>query len=57
MAVESDRKNEVSESFVPLWQWILSWWPSDEKSLVLAADASTLGERFTVLAILQQFRI
>ena len=32
---------DVSTSFVPLLQWILSWWSPMEKSLVLAADAST----------------
>ncbi|NEO66894.1 MAG: endonuclease, partial [Moorea sp. SIO4G2] len=36
---------EVSESKAFLLLWILSWWSSDEKSLVLAADASTLGKR------------
>ena len=38
----------VEQSFVPLLSWILSWWSSSEKSLVLAADASTLGQRFTL---------
>lgn len=42
---------DVKASFVPLLQWILSWWSSESKNLVLAADASTLGERFTVLLI------
>jgi len=45
---------EVSHSFLPLLQWILGWWPV--KSLVLAADASTLGQRFTVLAISVVYR-
>ncbi len=39
---------DVEQSFVPLLSWILSWWSSAEKSLVLAADASTLGQRFTI---------
>ncbi len=47
---------EVSLCFVPLLQWILSWWSDSEKSKVLAADASTLGERFTVLAISVVYR-
>lgn len=42
---------EVSQSFAPLLTWLLSWWPPGEKSLVLAADASSLGERFTLLVI------
>ncbi|WP_293090693.1 transposase [Moorena sp. SIOASIH] len=47
---------EVSESFAFLLLWILSWWSSDQKSLVLAADASTLGKRFTVLVISVVYR-
>ena len=39
---------EVDTCFVPLLQWVLSWWPNQEKSKVLAADASTLGQRFTI---------
>ena len=42
---------DVEQSFVPLLTWILSWWSDSEKSLVLAADASTLGQRFTLLVI------
>ena len=42
---------DVEQSFVPLLSWILSWWSSAEKSLVLAVDASTLGQRFTLLVI------
>ena len=47
---------DVSASFVPLLRWILSWWPPDEKRLVLAADASTLSDRFTVLLIAVVYR-
>jgi hypothetical protein len=47
---------EVSKSFVPLLRWILSWWKEDEQSLVLAADASTLGQRFTLLVISVVYR-
>ena len=35
----------------PLVKWVLSWWGSAEKRLALVMDASTLGERFVVLAI------
>lgn len=47
---------EVSESFTPLLTWVLSWWSIEEKSLVLAADASTLGQRFTLLVISVVYR-
>ena len=47
---------EVSQSFTPLLTWILSWWSVEEKSLVLAADASTLGQRFTLLVISVVYR-
>ncbi|NEO34553.1 MAG: transposase [Symploca sp. SIO3C6] len=47
---------EVSASFVPLLQWILSWWPAADNRLVLAADASTLGQRFTILLIAVVYR-
>jgi hypothetical protein len=39
-----------------LLRWVLAWWPSDERRLVLAMDASTLGQRFTVLAISVVYR-
>ena len=47
---------EVEQSFAPLLSWILSWWSSSEKSLVLAAPASTLGQRFTLLVISVVYR-
>jgi len=47
---------EVTACFSPLLLWILSLWPVDEKRLVLAADASTLSTRFTVLAISVVYR-
>ena len=47
---------EVTSSFRPLLQWILSWWSPQEKRLILAADASTLGERFTVLVVSVVYR-
>lgn len=42
---------DVTTCFVPLIRWILAWWPADERRLALAMDASTLGQRVTVLAI------
>jgi hypothetical protein len=47
---------DVKQCFVPLLCWVLSWWPPEEKRLVLAMDASTLGDRFVVLAISVVYR-
>ncbi len=47
---------DVTTCFAPLLRWVLAWWPSDERRLVLAMDASTLGQRFTVLAISVVYR-
>lgn len=47
---------DVTTCFGPLLMWILSWWPSKELRLALALDASTLGQRFTVLAISLLYR-
>lgn len=47
---------DIEQSFVPLLRWILNWWSSSEKSLVFAADASTLGQRFTLLVISVVYR-
>jgi hypothetical protein len=42
---------DVTTCFLPLMRWVLAWWPSDEHRLALAIDATTLGQRFTVLAV------
>jgi hypothetical protein len=42
---------DVTTCFVPLMRWVLAWWPPDERRVALAIDASTLGQRFTVLAV------
>lgn len=47
---------DIEQSFVPLLRWILNWWSSSEKSLVFAADASTLGQGFTLLVISVVYR-
>lgn len=47
---------EVCLCFAPLLRWILDWWGSDEQRLALALDASTLSDRFTVLAISVLYR-
>ena len=47
---------EVSRSFVPLLQWVLSWWPVNEKRLALAMDATSLGHVWVVLVISVVYR-
>lgn len=47
---------DITSCFSPLLCWILSLWPENEKRLALAADASTLSDRFTVLAISVVYR-
>jgi hypothetical protein len=47
---------EVGFCFAPLLRWIVSWWGNDERRLALALDATTLGSRFTVLAISVVYR-
>ncbi len=42
---------EVATCFAPLLQWVLAWWPEDQHELALALDATTLGQRFTVLCV------
>jgi hypothetical protein len=46
----------VSSSFVPILQWILSWWPVNEKRLALAMDATSLGHVLVVLVISVVYR-
>lgn len=63
------RELEVATCFAPLVGWVLAWWetPSADASadastapqsrrLALALDASTLGDRFTVLALSVLYR-
>jgi len=47
---------EVSQCFAPLLGWVLSWWDPGEQRLALAMDASTLSDRFTVLARSRLYR-
>jgi hypothetical protein len=46
----------VTECFAPLLKWILSWWAAGEYRLALALDATTLGDRYVVLAISVLYR-
>jgi hypothetical protein len=41
---------DVTTCFAPLLRWGLSWWAPRERRLALAMEASTLGQRFTVLS-------
>jgi hypothetical protein len=50
------RAVDVTLCFAPLLGWVLSWWASVEKRLALALDATTLGQRFTVLVISVLYR-
>jgi len=47
---------EVTGCFVYLLAWVVSWWRSGEKRMVLALDATNLGQRFTVLVISVVYR-
>lgn len=41
----------MESCFAPLLGWILAWWPDEQHELALALDATTLGQRFTVLCV------
>src|SRR6266702_391726 len=45
------RTLEVETCFAPLLRWVLAWWPEEQQELALALDATTLGQRFTVLCV------
>src|SRR5262249_53493615 len=45
------RAVEVETGFAPLLGWVLRWWTPGERRLALALDATTLDERFSVLAL------
>ena len=47
---------DVSTCFVPLLRWIVCWWAAEERRMVLAMDATTLGDRYVVLAISVVYR-
>jgi hypothetical protein len=47
---------EVSASFAPLLGWIIGWWQQGERQLVLALDATSLRQTFTVLAVSVVYR-
>jgi len=45
---------QVESCFAPLLGWVLSWWEGHQ--LALAVDATTLGQRFIVLALSVLYR-
>lgn len=47
---------DVTSCFGPLLAWVLARWPASEQRLALALDASTLGQRFTILALSVVYR-
>jgi len=47
---------DVGGCCAPLVRWVLAWWPTDERRLVLALDATSLGDRFVVLVISVVYR-
>lgn len=55
-AGQQRREVVVTDCFGPLLQWILAWWDPNEHRLALALDATTLGDRFVVLALSVLYR-
>ncbi len=45
------REMEVSTCFAPLLAWVCRLWQSEKRQLALAMDATSLGNRWTILAV------
>jgi len=45
------RELDVTSCFGPLLGWIIRLWAGNERRIALALDATTLGDRWTVLAV------
>jgi hypothetical protein len=45
------REVDVTTCFAPLLRWIVRLWGSGNQQMVLVLDATTLGERWTILSI------
>ena len=45
------RELEVSTCFAPLLGWVLRLWRSEKRQIPLVLDATSLGNRWTILAI------
>lgn len=48
---EHRRELDVTSCFGPLLRWIIRLWAHNERQIALALDATTLGDRWTVLAV------
>ena len=53
---EKRQELDVTQCFAPLLRWVLCWWPAEENRIALAMDASTLADRFVVLAVSVVYR-
>jgi hypothetical protein len=53
---EKRQEVDVTLCFAPLLSWVLSWWSNQAHNLALGMDATTLSDRFTVLAISVLYR-
>jgi Transposase DDE domain len=42
---------DVTNCFAALLRWVIAWWDPTCRQIALAMDASTLGQRFTILTI------
>ena len=45
------RELEVSTCFAPLLGWVLRLWQSEKRQFPLVLDATSLGHRWTILAV------
>ena len=45
------RELDVTTCFAPLLRWIVGLWENGNRQMVLVLDATTLGERWTILSI------
>lgn len=45
------RELDVTSCFAPLLRWIVRLWEPENQHMVLVLDATTLGERWTILSI------
>lgn len=42
---------DVTTCFGPVLRWVVRLWADENRKMVLALDATTLGERWTILTI------
>ena len=53
---QNRRTLHVQACFASILSWVIAWWEPDEGRVALALDATTLGQRFTVLTISVMYR-